>query len=521
MRFIELLEYKQDITLKKFGQKFFHNLYTDLGATFSNYDNPLLTKFHNEVGRTSFENVNAIQRLYYDLYDVGLGKQPEQDTLNYFEKSELELNSVVKELHNFVADQLQGVEQADPSNNKQYVLWMLRLYISSTITSNPWLRYEDILSNVAEFLYKYHTLKIKRKLPPELADINRVNIDNYNQVEDRIQDLYDEVDPESALQVKGKSIEIADTENLRIIQLEDQPSACYYGRGTKWCTAATKGVNYFNHYKEKGNLYVLIPKQAKHNGEKYQIQFESDSFMNEEDREVSKHDIVKRFNEDPALVDLYNKYHNGDYLEYVALIGDARDLVESYDAAIYDLANDLFDKYEPAYEDFDVNEPDSWPFDNYYAPSYEEAQGKEWANHFRIDDGEFDESEWESWCDGVLTDAVESITSELRNYIQDPDNDEMQINISDKLLEQLVPDMQDVEKAYQADGEAVNELDKLHSAIMYHFDPYYSGSEKSAVLPYFKKITNGVIKELSFHIRDGGLNIKDGKWTVTVKGQEY
>jgi hypothetical protein len=41
----------------------------------------------------------------------------------------------------------------------------------------------------------------------------------------------------------------------------------YYGRGTRWCTAA-KNDNVFYMYK---NLFILIPRVANYKGEKYQI----------------------------------------------------------------------------------------------------------------------------------------------------------------------------------------------------------------------------------------------------------
>jgi hypothetical protein len=77
---------------------------------------------------------------------------------------------------------------------------------------------------------------------------------------------------------------------VRIVVPEDQNAACYYGQGTRWCTAATKGSNYFGHYSKEGPLYILLPKQPKYDGEKYQLHFESEQFMDENDYAVD--DIV-------------------------------------------------------------------------------------------------------------------------------------------------------------------------------------------------------------------------------------
>jgi len=72
-----------------------------------------------------------------------------------------------------------------------------------------------------------------------------------------------------------------------VVVPQDEAAACYYGRGTRWCTAATKGENYFVHYNKEGPLYIILPKNPSYKGEKYQLHIESKQFMNEKDDPVS------------------------------------------------------------------------------------------------------------------------------------------------------------------------------------------------------------------------------------------
>jgi hypothetical protein len=99
-------------------------------------------------------------------------------------------------------------------------------------------------------------------------------------------------DPEEKQQAdKGQSETVFENDAVRIIVPKDQNAACYYGQGTRWCTASTKGANYFNSYSKDGNLYILLPKKPKYEGEKYQLHFASGQFMDEEDRQVE--DVVE------------------------------------------------------------------------------------------------------------------------------------------------------------------------------------------------------------------------------------
>ena len=94
-------------------------------------------------------------------------------------------------------------------------------------------------------------------------------------------------DPEEKKEAdKGTSKTVFENDKVRIVIPEDQTAACYYGQGTRWCTAAKTSSNYFNHYSKDGPLYILLPKQPKHDGEKYQLHFESEQFMDENDYTV-------------------------------------------------------------------------------------------------------------------------------------------------------------------------------------------------------------------------------------------
>lgn len=240
MRFKELLEYKRDITVVNYKDKLWARLQDDPSYKF---DEERL-KYH---GSTIEEEIDAI---------------------------------------------LEEFEEADPSPNKQYVLWMLETYIGGGIS-----RLEDATSTTADLLERYHTLKIHRKLPPSLSDIGKFRkqgeiIDLTFEIETRYNEF---VKDKPETMPKGESTEILNNDEVRIIIPEDKDAACYYGQGTMWCTAARKNNMFDSYSRNMRPLFIIIPKQPEHAGEKYQVHLVDNEWMDEKDEQVSPNQIMQRF----------------------------------------------------------------------------------------------------------------------------------------------------------------------------------------------------------------------------------
>ena len=254
MRYKELLEYKRDITANNLGEKFLSRL----------------------------ENDNSVD----SDYDLDLSDE--------------------SELQEFISRKLEQVEKADPTSNNQYTEWLVRRYIDGSIS-----RFEDALSTWADFLHEYHTLKIHRQLPQQIADINRFKgRDSALRLMLRINTLYDEFQTarnEKEVMPKGDAKEILNNSEVRIIIPNDEASACYYGQGTRWCTAA-KNNNMFGGYSSHNHpLFILLPKNPTHDGEKYQVHLRENEWMDEEDTEVGAQEVIERFS-NTDLKSVFEKY---------------------------------------------------------------------------------------------------------------------------------------------------------------------------------------------------------------------
>ena len=294
MRFKELLEYKRDITATNLGEQLVKAI--TLGA-------------QSSVGNT----INKLREIIPGI-EISSDRGDESVT------------QIMATLGAYISEVLKFFEDADPTANKQYTEWIIRRFIDGGI------RYlEDVDSTVAENLAIYHELKTRRMIPPELMDIGKVKGNQVMVFFRKVYNIYREL-PEQVEKAKGNADEFYNDEDVRIIIPKDKTSACYYGQGTQWCTASTKSTNYFNRYNKQGKLYIILPKEPEHEGEKYQLHFGTDFYANENDKGVRLQTLITRW---PQL-------HKVFYEEYTNAWNDSDDMT----ATIFLATPETLDNWE-------------------------------------------------------------------------------------------------------------------------------------------------------------------------------
>jgi hypothetical protein len=193
---------------------------------------------------------------------------------------------------------MSAIEAADPTNNKKYTQWMARQFAQGQV-----LKLEDVVSTLANYVAKFDNLNRKKKIPSPFNDINRYKtVNDFMNKMDEYEDIVDDSEDKNS---KAKKV-YAD-EDVTVVVPENEAAACKYGRGTRWCTASTKGQNYFDQYNRQGPMYILMPKTPTYTDEKYQLHFASGQFMDETDGEVASSWLLKtRF---PQLLDFFKQQH--------------------------------------------------------------------------------------------------------------------------------------------------------------------------------------------------------------------
>ena len=200
----------------------------------------------------------------------------------------------------------------DPTYNKdknklgEYTRWLFR---KDNVELLKKAKDEDLykIKNDLEF---FNTSKIKNLLPTDKKDINKFNIKT---LLDFIFDLESKSDSEELKsktdiekEIK-KDVDKYNLTNWTIIVPKTEEASCYYGKGTKWCTAATGHNNMFDSYNRRGSLYILINK--KDPSEKYQFHFEDSQFMDAKDNPIPLGEFMS---ENDDVYEFFNEIYDND-----------------------------------------------------------------------------------------------------------------------------------------------------------------------------------------------------------------
>lgn len=255
-------------------------------------------------------------------------------------QSELPQGATVKELAKTQPQQLidiilQYVEKGDPTPNKEYSQSIAKMY------SNGLSKMEDVVSTLADYLVKFDRLKRKKKIQPPRNDFNRYrDLESFYDVVDE----YPDEEEAKPSEVKQNVKELYRDNKLIVTIPQDVEAACYYGQGTRWCTAG-KNNNMYNYY-TKGDkpLYIIIPRQQAYPGEKYQFHFETKQFMNEQDHQIGAEGMAKLVQRFPELTKILQL--PAEKYSVTPLIGDEyRQIVKEYTPTVIKQTAELVHQY--------------------------------------------------------------------------------------------------------------------------------------------------------------------------------
>ncbi len=191
------------------------------------------------------------------------------------------------------------LEKADPTDNKQYLNWLINIYLSGNLLD------EDIYKANEELSLFF---KNKEKIPLEQRNINSyTDLQSLSSVLQKYssEEEMSSTEKQKIIKLEGAE-QVYDSPNWKIIIPKTEEAACLYGKSTKWCTASS-AHNRFSYYSQQGPLFILINKKIgndRDNLKKLQFHFETNQFMDTLDRQIG---ITQFFKSNPELIDFFKK----------------------------------------------------------------------------------------------------------------------------------------------------------------------------------------------------------------------
>lgn len=279
----------------------YNNGKVDNVIMFSSKDIKILDK------ETVNENKNRIEEEYFTPNEL----LTEDIEINESLLLEATLDDIyTKYYSNIPQDEFWQIIKADPTYNEQksqkmgkYGKWLLNLYKQGKLKNEDLYKATDYLSYFVKY-YNKITEKDINKLPdlPSLYNI----IKPYKEASDNGEDIATSKSDE-VRRIKEDAEKVFEDNQWLVIIPHTQEASCYYGKNTQWCTAATDSYNMFNHYNNKGPLFINIRKT---DGKKFQFHFETNSFMDETDTPI-RTPIAKTIGLNANLVQYYISRYGG------------------------------------------------------------------------------------------------------------------------------------------------------------------------------------------------------------------
>ena len=221
------------------------------------------------------------------LFENKLRQIINEEILEYLFEAAASIDDIYqKYYHDINPDEFEKIYTSDPTYSQQkpnkfgkYTKWLLNIYRKGVLKSEDLYKANEYLKYFNKYINKI-----------EQKDINKYN---------SLQNLFTAVEPFITAEQNNQTVATSKSDEARIAKKDTKKiyeddnwlilipltkeAACYYGKNTQWCTAATSSNNMFDSYSTEGPLYINIDKR---NNRKYQFHFETDQFMDERDDEI-------------------------------------------------------------------------------------------------------------------------------------------------------------------------------------------------------------------------------------------
>lgn len=131
-----------------------------------------------------------------------------------------------------------------------------------------------------------------------------------------------------------KSVDGADVvyedDRFTVVTPQTHKASCYYGAGTKWCSASMNGSSHFDNYNIDGKLFYILDKKAKSNDKFYKVA------------------LLQKYDGDKTFYDAPDKSFNGGWILGTPEYDEIQSAIDKYINTNYQREINIFKDKEAA-----------------------------------------------------------------------------------------------------------------------------------------------------------------------------
>ena len=179
------------------------------------------------------------------------------------------------------------IVKSDPTQNKKYTEWLVRLYSKDLITT------ED-LYKATQYLKVFN-----RCVEKKLIDEDKRAINKYKSLQELFNIVEKYIDSEDILhdeEIEDKTL-VFESKNWKVHIPQTFKESQVLGSGTQWCTSSSNSKHTFNSYNKNGFLIIFMKKNSEGVEGKFQLHIQSEQFADYKDTMQSFLDFLKEHTE--------------------------------------------------------------------------------------------------------------------------------------------------------------------------------------------------------------------------------
>jgi len=337
--------------------------------------------------------------------------------------------------------------------NHKYLDWITKNWSPTDVEGDEITHnLKEILLAVSKFDTQNQRLKIK--------DLNQYK--NLEQLFDTLQELG---------QTARRTVEISDEvdriyEDNRFVVVvpKTHKSSCYYGAGTKWCTASKDTDSHFSNYKSSGELYYIIDKTLPTSSPYYKVALNkkiaghTEDYWDVQDKPITDTTKILNIIQNSKMIKDIRNHFASKFEERIRQEVELQAKRLSRNEEMRE--RERLRRLQQQAEAQQRRENDEWNLENPTSIALAAHALKEWL---------IDEGEWEGETKEDLRGQLEDLRSRMENdpdVIADPNGDQAQ---------DYGEDMNNIEDAIE-EAESVYDIIPLYDYYgMYEFE--YGGAE--------------------------------------------
>ena len=236
--------------------------------------------------------------------------------------------SQVKDKYNIPAEVWEPMVSGSASiaKNQKYLEWLARVW-SEKVSTPEYIetqkREGHIWSGVLNGLLS--TVEEFDRVRPNLKKLDLYQYDNRQEVTDALEAWKKE--KIRNIETHKESEVVFEDDRFKVVVPKSHTSSCYYGAGTKWCTATKDSDTHFTSYDKEGKLFYILDKSAPTSNKYYKVALNktykgSNTFYDATDSSIPDPEEIDYLLNHPELIDKINEYFDFTYADEIAKISE-------------------------------------------------------------------------------------------------------------------------------------------------------------------------------------------------------